>query len=135
MSPKTDIIFAIKSLCLSENLKSSYESWNKKPWWVLWMRILEILTILGWPFCNLEAWTSLVHKCHTQKKISGLVKRFSSLSATECILFLPTRPTDQNRPIAKIVNFCVFHLILMKFGFGANSKIQHSKIQHRMSLK
>ena len=35
-------------------------------------------------------------------------------------IFRPTSPTDQNRPIAKIFNFCVFCPIWMKFGMGAN---------------
>ena len=32
----------------------------------------------------------------------------------------PPKPTNQNRPIAKNFNFCVFHAIWMKFGMGAN---------------
>ena len=35
-------------------------------------------------------------------------------------IFRPTSPTNQNRPIAKIFNFCVFYPIWMKFGMGAN---------------
>ena len=35
-------------------------------------------------------------------------------------IFWPTSPTNQNRPIAKIFNFCVFCPIWMKFGMGAN---------------
>ena len=31
-------------------------------------------------------------------------------------IFLPTRPTNQNRPIVNIFNFCVFYPIWMKFG-------------------
>jgi hypothetical protein len=36
-------------------------------------------------------------------------------------IFRPTSPTNQNRPIAKIFNFCVFRPIWMKFGMGANN--------------
>jgi len=36
------------------------------------------------------------------------------------VIFLPTGLTDQNRRLAKIFNFGVFHPILMKFGLGAN---------------
>ena len=33
-------------------------------------------------------------------------------------IFWPTGPTNQNRPTAKIFNFCVFRTIWMKFGMG-----------------
>ena len=36
------------------------------------------------------------------------------------VIFRPTSPTNQNRPIAKIFNFCVFYPIWMKLGMGAN---------------
>ena len=38
--------------------------------------------------------------------------------------FQPTSPTNQNRAIAKIINFCVFRPIWMKFGMGANMGLQ-----------
>ena len=35
------------------------------------------------------------------------------------IIFLPTSPTNQNLPLAKTFDFCVFRPIWIKFGMGA----------------
>ena len=35
-------------------------------------------------------------------------------------IFLPISLTIHNRLIVKIFNFCIFHPIWIKFGFGAN---------------
>ena len=40
------------------------------------------------------------------------------------VIFWPTRPTNQHRPIAKIFSFCVFYPIWMKFGMGAKNNIE-----------
>ena len=45
---------------------------------------------------------------------------------------LPT-PTNQNQPIAKIFNFCIFHPIWMKFGMGANNGPKRIQIEFEVA--
>ena len=58
-----------------------------------------------------------------QKSLVSLWTDSECLKCLKCI-FRPTSPTNQNRPIAKIINFCVFRPIWMKFGMGANMGLQ-----------
>merc|ERR1712002_279827 len=47
-------------------------------------------------------------------------------------IFRPTSPTNQNRPIVKIFNFCVFSPIWMKFGMGANNGPKTTSYEFQM---
>ena len=49
-------------------------------------------------------------------------------------IFRSTSPTNQNRPIAKIFNFSVFHPIRMKFGMGANNGPIRTLIEFEVAM-
>ena len=66
-------------------------------------------------FTFAKYWNVVVEFC--TEVISKPLNRFRMFEVAATI-FRPTSPTNHNRPIAKILNFCVFHPILMKFGTG-----------------
>ena len=49
-------------------------------------------------------------------------------------IFLPTSPTNQNRPKVNIFNFRVFHPIWMKFGIGADNGVKTTKNEFEMPM-
>jgi len=70
---------------------------------------------MGW----LGKFTSIWFKFWTN--VIGKPLNRNQMFEVAATIFRPTSPTNQNRPIAKIFIFCVFHPIGMKFGVGANN--------------
>ena len=82
---------------------------------LLWCKLMEQI----WRWANLANFHPIWFKFGTEV-IGKPLNRFRMFEVAATI-FRPTSPTNQNRPIAKIFNFCVFRPIWMKFGMGANN--------------
>ena len=75
-----------------------------------------------WKFQNGLTWSifipsdsNLVWKSFISLKVENTLLRW-----LQAFFDLPAQPTKINK-LAKIINFCVFHPIWMKFGMGANN--------------